>query len=55
MTGKTHRIRQVVALLNERELPAWAEAQKLPDVRHLIKKSRAKPARAELPLQFKKV
>ena len=58
--GKNHavgpwwdRIRQVDTLLNERKLPAWAEAQKLPEVRHLVKKSRTKRARTELPPQCK--
>ena len=47
------RIRQVDTLLNKRELPAWSEAQKLPEVRARIKKSRAKRARTELPPQCK--
>ena len=56
--GKNHavgswwdRIRQVDTPLNARELPAWAEAQKLPEVRHLIENSRTKRARTELPPQ----
>ena len=58
--GKNHavgpwwdRIRQVYTLLNQRELPPWAEAQTLPKVRHLLHKSRTKRARTELPPQCK--
>ena len=58
--GKNHavgpwwdRTRQVYTLLSQRKLPPWAEAQKLPEVRHLVHKSRTKRAWTELPPQCK--